>query len=253
MNKLPLLIDFDGVISLNGSIAPDAGHFFRFLKRNEILSIILSNSTLKSSYDIKEFLAINKIDAEIPVITTVETAAEYLYMNYRSASIYCSDKVKHFFNRVKDEQKPEAVLIGDLEDRWSYDILNEILDKVLNGAELIAMQKNRYWVKDGKILLDAGSFIAALEYASSKKATIIGKPSEIYFRNALSKLGMNPDQKFLMIGDDVETDIIPVQKLGSKGILIYSGKTKYRFRDKMIKPDFEALNLSDVTKTLSKM
>ncbi|MCH7771605.1 MAG: HAD hydrolase-like protein, partial [Bacteroidetes bacterium] len=52
---------------------------------------------------------------------------------------------------------------------------------------------------------------------------------------------------FLMIGDDIESDITGAQAMGGKGILIYTGKTKYPLRDDIkIKPNYEAQNLTEV-------
>ena len=47
------------------------------------------------------------------------------------------------------------------------------------------MQKNRYWQNEGGLSLDAGPFVAALEYASKKRAVVVGKPEESFFRIAL--------------------------------------------------------------------
>lgn len=44
--KIPLLIDFDGVINLDSVIAPDAKYFLQTIAEREIPSIILSNLTL---------------------------------------------------------------------------------------------------------------------------------------------------------------------------------------------------------------
>ena len=50
-----------------------------------------------------------------------------------------------------------------------------------------------------------------------------------------------------MLGDDLETDIEGAQKLGGKGILIYTGKTNYPLPENSdIKPDFEVMNLSEM-------
>ena len=57
-------------------------------------------------------------------------------------------------------------------------VMNEIFQKVFNGADIIAMQKNRYWYpQGGDLSLDAGAFIKAIEYGSAKEAVLIGKPS----------------------------------------------------------------------------
>ncbi|QQS34888.1 MAG: HAD hydrolase-like protein [Ignavibacteriales bacterium] len=251
--KHPLLIDFDGVINLNGKIAPDAKSFLGYLVKEKIPSLILSNSTLKSSADIQKYLEVNGIDLNIPSITTVDASVEFLKKHYKTASVYCGEKVKHHFSDIPDSENPEAILIGDLEQNWTYEILNEMLLKVLNGAEIIAMQKNRYWKKDEKILMDAGSFVSALEFASSKKSLLIGKPSELYYSNALAELGFTNNETFFMLGDAVESDIVPVQRMNGKGILIYSGKTKYPFKEKTVKPDYETFNLTDVIRILSEL
>jgi ribonucleotide monophosphatase NagD (HAD superfamily) len=126
--------------------------------------------------------------------------------------------------------------------------MNEIFNSVYNGADIIAMQKNRFWYPPGKGLsLDAGAFIKAIEYASGKDAVLIGKPSPIYFQSALSLLGFPRGSDFIMIGDDIDSDIIGAQQAGGRGILIYTGKTNYPLKDdEKIKPEFEAQNLMEV-------
>ncbi len=125
--------------------------------------------------------------------------------------MYSIESIKKIFADLLVDENPEAVIVGDLVDGWSYDILNEIFRDVYSGADLIAMQKNKFWKPDGKTLcLDAGSFIKAIEYATSKEALLIGKPSPIYFKAALKILG-EENSDFLMLGDDLETDIVGAQ------------------------------------------
>ena len=120
-------------------------------------------------------------------------------------------------------------------------MMNEIFNKVYNDVELVAMHKNKFWYPEGNLSLDAGAFINALEYASGKTATLIGKPSPIYFHSALYLLGIPKGSDFLMIGDDIDSDIIGAQQAGGKGILIYTGKTEYPLsNDAIVEPDFEA-------------
>jgi len=75
---------------------------------------------------------------------------------------------------------------------------------------------------------------------------LIGKPSPIYFKTALKILG-NENSSFYMLGDDLETDVNAAQKIGGKGILVYTGKTKFPLpADIKMKPDYEAKNLKEV-------
>jgi len=247
MNKLALLIDFDGVLRLGDKTAPDAAEFFKSIKNKNIPAFVISNSTLKTSDDIKEFFEKNNIQFDIPAMTASEAALKYVTDNYKRVKVYCTEKIKKLFAELIVEENPEAVVVGDLVDGWSYDILNEIFRDVYAGADFIAMQKNKFWKPDGKTLcLDAGSFISAIEYATGKEALLIGKPSPIYFKTALKILG-NENSSFYMLGDDLETDVNAAQKIGGKGILVYTGKTKFPLpADIKMKPDYEAKNLKEV-------
>jgi HAD superfamily hydrolase (TIGR01450 family) len=150
-----------------------------------------------------------------------------------------------------DEENPEAVVIGDIEDKWNYQIVNDIFKKVFAGADLIAMHKNKYWNPDGELLIDAGAFITGIEYASGKEAILIGKPSPQYFKEALENINAKIEDGFFMIGDDIENDILAAQNIGGMGILIYTGKTKFPLETSFgINPNFEVHTLRDVISIL---
>lgn len=253
--KIPVLIDLDGVIRIGDEISPEAPAFLTYLKENDYPFYIISNSTRNTGADIRALLKKSGIDFPINTMTTIDAAVNYVKSKNFKVSVYCYENVRSSFEDLINDDKPDAVVIGDLGDRWGYDVLNEIFTKVRGGAQMIAMQKNKYWKPDGvKTCLDAGAFIAALEYASSTKAELIGKPSPIYFGTALNLLGYKTEDKFLMVGDDTETDIAGAQQLGGEGILIYTGKTKYPLpADHHIKPDFEAMNLEEAAEIIGKI
>jgi len=94
---------------------------------------------------------------------------------------------------------------------------------LFEGAELIALQKNRFWLSDDGYTLDAGAFVALLEYAANKESILIGKPSKAFFETALNDLGCTIDE-VLMIGDDIESDIKGAQAIGIKSVLVQTGK-----------------------------
>jgi HAD superfamily hydrolase (TIGR01458 family) len=152
-----------------------------------------------------------------------------------------------------DEENPEVIVIGDIEDKWNYQIMNDIFKKVNSGADLVAMHKNKYWNPSGELLIDAGAFITGIEFAASKEAIVIGKPSSQYFKAALDKIGRKIEDGFYMIGDDIENDVKSAKDLGGKGILIFTGKTKFPIENNLsIKPDFEVNSLKEVIQLLTK-
>jgi HAD superfamily hydrolase (TIGR01458 family) len=248
---LPVLIDFDGVIRIGDKPADDADKFLKFISENKIPSHIISNSTLKTSELVRSFLKENKIYYEIPAMTAADAALAYVKQNYKRVAVYCIEPVKKSFSEYIDEENPQAVIIGDIGEGWSYKIMNEIFLKVYNGADIIALHKNKFWLPDGKTLkLDAGAFIKAIEFAASKEAVLIGKPSPIYFKTALKLMGYE-NHPFIMIGDDIESDIFSLKDIGGTGILVYTGKTKYPLPEKTETiPDYEAHNLKEVIKIL---
>lgn len=253
MNKnllIPFLIDFDGVINLYGHPAPDAKEFFDFLEKNNLPVFILSNSTLRTAKDVHRFLEKYDLCTSIPIMTAADAALNYVDKNYERISVYCVENVKKEFEKYIYDINPQAVIIGDMADDWSIEILNEIFLKVHNGAEMVAMHMNRYWSpEENKIVLDAGSYISAIEYATGKTPTLIGKPSPIYFQTALEMLGYPKDSTFLMLGDDIELDISPVQKMGGKTILVLTGKTKPPL-PASVKSDFVCEDLLKVIEAL---
>ena len=115
------------------------------------------------------------------------------------------------------------MIIGDAGDKITYESLNSVFRDIVDGAGLIALEKDRYWMAPDGLSLSAGPFVAALEYATGKTATVVGKPSEAFFDLAREDMGLHRDQ-VAMIGDDILTDIGGTQKSRLRGILVRTGK-----------------------------
>lgn len=245
--KFSVLIDIDGVLRIGKKPAEGINQFFSFLDEKKFDACLISNSTLSNAEDVKNFFAEHEINCPYPIMTAADATLDYVKKRYSKVSVYCVDKIKKMFENYLTDEEPEAVVLGDLDDKWDYPILNEIFLKVLNGADLIAMQKNRYWkTPERGIILDAGPFVAAIEYAANKEAVLIGKPSPIYFKAGLEKLGRSENSEFIMIGDDLETDIKGAKDLGASTILMFTGKTKYPLNEKSKGIcDFTAHNLNE--------
>jgi HAD superfamily hydrolase (TIGR01458 family) len=93
----------------------------------------------------------------------------------------------------------------------------------MDGAELVALQHNRYWRRSDGLALDVGAFSAALEYGASTEAFVVGKPSPAFFQAALADVGASPE-KAVMVGDDIEADIAGALACGVEGVLVRTGK-----------------------------
>ncbi|MBI2418010.1 MAG: HAD hydrolase-like protein [Ignavibacteriales bacterium] len=243
----PLLLDFDGVLKTGHVFANKLQEFFDFTTKSDIPVLILSNSTLRTGKDIRVMLQSAGVKNIPPSLTTIDAALYYLRKNNLRAKIYCDTRTKSNFNEFSVENNPDAVVVGDLGPHWTFEAMNEIFRLVEKGVQLIALHKNKFWFPDGTTsTLDVGAFIVGIEYASGKESTLIGKPSPVYFETAIQSLGGTLDAGFLMIGDDLENDIVAAQRIGGKGILVGTGKEKLPLPEDLQQiPDFVANELFD--------
>jgi HAD superfamily hydrolase (TIGR01458 family) len=132
---------------------------------------------------------------------------------------------------VAGEGRVDAVVLGDLGERWTYQLMQEAFEQVMAGATLLALSRDRYWLQGDRLALDAGPFVAALEYATGATAIIAGKPSPAFFAAAVRSLGAGDAARIAMVGDDLWSDVEGAQRAGLQGWLVRTGK----FRDEVLR------------------
>ncbi len=149
-------------------------------------------------------------------------------------------------------RQPDAVLLGDLGGDWTVELLNEAFRYVMDGATLVALQRNRYWLGPDGMSLDAGPFVAAIEYATDREAVICGKPAKQFFAAALGSIdfGFERDTGTIrpaMIGDDFWSDVKGAQAAGLQGWLVKTGKFRQRdFEASGVQPDLLLASIAEV-------
>ena len=134
--------------------------------------------------------------------------------------------------------RPDAVVLGDLGEEWTYGLLQEAFEHVMAGSAILALSRDRYWRRDDGLALDAGPFVRALEYATGREAALAGKPSPAFYAAALRSLGLEPTPGAAMLGDDLWSDVEGAQRAGLQGWLVRTGKFREdTLRDSGIVPD----------------
>jgi HAD superfamily hydrolase (TIGR01458 family) len=137
--------------------------------------------------------------------------------------------VKEDFEGLEEaDESPDAVIMGDLGEAFGFEILNRAFRMVMDGAELIALQKNRFWLAPDGLALNAGPFVAAIEYATDREAVVVGKPSPSFFALVLEDVGARAEDAAI-VGDDVETDVDGGMRAGLAGVLVRTGKYREDF------------------------
>lgn len=221
-----LLIDLDGVIYNDSELIPGAPECIYWLQKNKIPFRFITNTTMKSRETLQRKLSSFGIEIKKEeIFTTLNAAVAYIK---KSGKEKChlflkEDAQKEFAGFNLEAKDPDFVVVGDLGDDLKFASLNKAFQMLFAGAELIALQKNRYWVSDRGYTLDAGSIVAMLEFAANKKGQIMGKPSPHFFALAMADLNL-PPENVVMVGDDIDSDIIGAQKMGIRGVLVKTGK-----------------------------
>jgi HAD superfamily hydrolase (TIGR01458 family) len=128
---------------------------------------------------------------------------------------------------LADEGPVDAVVIGDLGAAWRYEVLQDAFAALEAGAVLIACSKDRYYRRDGALALDAGPFVAALEYATRREALVAGKPSAAFFRAAVAQLGLPASARVVMVGDDLWSDVQGAHGAGLAAWAVATGKFRH--------------------------
>ena len=85
------------------------------------------------------------------------------------------------------------------------------------------MHRGLYWRTSEGLQLDTGAFLAGLELAAGIEAEVVGKPAAAFFATALAHLHADAAET-LMVGDDIETDVLAAQRQGLAGVLVKTGK-----------------------------
>jgi len=239
-----VLFDLDGTVYEDGVAFPGAAEAIADLRARGITVGFVTNTTSRSRRHLTERLCAMNIPAEpAQVLTALRAGAEHLKREgfTRVAPLVPELALEDLADFQIVTDKPQAVIVGDLDDQWNFEILNTAFRQLMDGAELVAFSADRYWAKPDGLVLDCGPFVKALEYASGKTAVICGKPSPDFFRAALASLGewaVAAPEQVLMVGDDIWGDIQGAQDAGLKACLVRTGKYREEvFLRSGVKPD----------------
>ncbi|MBT7459058.1 MAG: TIGR01458 family HAD-type hydrolase [Flavobacteriaceae bacterium] len=239
MKKLKgILFDLDGVFYIEKTLISGGNKTLAFLRQEQIPFRFVTNNTTLSRSALTHKLQTLGLEVEEDQILSANYAG--ILQVKKSGFDRC-----RLLLRLEAQadyppnipERPDAIVIGDIGDAWNYDLLNDLMRQVLDGAEIVALHKGRYHEGRNGLQLDSGAFVAALEHATGKKAVVVGKPSKAFFTLASEVFSCSPEE-LIMIGDDLINDIKGAQQMGYHAILVQTGKYRKALVEKSeIKPD----------------
>ncbi len=224
-----LLLDIDGVLHVGDEEVPGARDALTNLRAGGVPFRLMTNTTSRPRAAVVDRLQrigfdIDAADVLTPAAMAVRLCRE---RGYERVALVVANALREDLTELEAVEvrgsAVDAVIVGDLGRGFTWDVLNGAFRSLLRGADLIALQRNRYWRQPEGLVLDAGPFVAALEYAAERPATVVGKPSAAFFLEGVADLGLDASA-VAMIGDDLEADVGGAIDAGLAGIQVRTGK-----------------------------
>ena len=242
-----VVFDVDGVLCAGDVPLAGAAETLATLTEAGIPYCLLTNTTSKSRQQLASALirAGFAVGAE-QIFCPPHAAGAYLRKRGASAFLLVQEEALEDFDGVDlCEDGADVVVVGDLEQGWTYDVLNRAFRVLHQGAGLIGLGRSRYWKAPAGLQLDAGPFITALEYAAGVEALIFGKPEPAIFESVIAALG-RPAERIAMLGDDIRSDVQAAMEVGIRGVLVRTGKFRYSDLEAGFEPDLVLDSVRDL-------
>ncbi|MFF1687840.1 MULTISPECIES: HAD-IIA family hydrolase [unclassified Streptomyces] len=235
-----VLIDIDGVLTVSWEPLPGAVEAMERLRAAGLPLALVTNTTSRTRASICARLAGAGFPVTVDdILTAPAVTATYLRENHPGARclLLNAGDIQDDLPGVTLVDEPEerssaesdvdvdvdVVVVGGAGDEFGYAALNRVFHHLQRGAHLVAMHRNLYWRTADGLELDTGAFLLGLERAARVTARITGKPSKAFFAAALAHLGADASTT-LMVGDDIESDVLAAQRSGVTGALVKTGK-----------------------------
>ncbi|MGW3497455.1 HAD-IIA family hydrolase [Streptomyces sp. NPDC001020] len=224
-----VLIDIDGVLTVSWRPLPGAVEALWEIRDRGLAVVLVTNTTSRTRASIAGTLSAAGFPvAAEDILTAPAVTAAYLADRCPGARCWLlnSGDIREDLvgvRVVEDDTVPDVVIVGGAGPEFDYTALNRAFGHLQQGARLVAMHRNLYWRTDRGLQLDTGAFLLGLEKAARTEAEVTGKPSPAFFETALARLGVGAD-RVLMVGDDIESDVLAAQRAGIAGVLVRTGK-----------------------------
>ncbi len=247
------LLDMDGTVYLGDKIIGEMDKTLRFLREKGKKLIFLTNNSSKSNEKyIEKLKRLNLFGEGDEVYTSGMATADMLVDKYPEKSVYLlgTKALKEEFiskgvKLIEEGQPDIAVLAYDTE--LTYEKLCKFTTAIKKGAKYIATHPDVNCPAPDVFVPDVGSFMAMIELSTGlKPSKIIGKPYD-GMGKALMKRLKSDENKFVMVGDRLYTDIKFGNNCGFYSLFVLSGECNMKDLEKSdAEPSFILDSLNDI-------
>ncbi|NIV91225.1 HAD-IIA family hydrolase [candidate division KSB1 bacterium] len=227
-----VICDIDGVILQDNNLIPGADTFINRILEQGNPFLLLTNYPSQTAGDLRNRLASSGLDlSEEYFYTSAMATADFLAkQDGRKAYVVGEGALTHELYRIgftMTDINPDYVIIGETR-AFNTDMIQKASYFIMHGARFIATNPDFAGPKGHPA---CGALCAPIERITGKKPFYVGKPSAWMMRAGLNRLNAHSENS-VIIGDNMNTDILAGVQAGLETILVLSGYSQEKDLDK---------------------
>lgn len=254
INPTLLLFDIEGTLHVAGQPIAGAVDALGSLRQAGYLIRFITNTTTKTAEQLQQQLHhlgfVVEAGELLSAAQLARLAATNLANTYgrpiRIWPVVDQAILPEFAGFAVDETKPDLVIVGDIGDGWTWPLINRVFLALQHGAQLVALHRNKFWQTPDGLHVDIGFLVAGFEAVTGQVAQVMGKPASACFAQILAHAGVDAAQA-LMVGDDLDSDVLGAQACGLTGVLVKTGKFREeQLVGRAVQPDVILASVADL-------
>ncbi len=228
-----LILDLDGCVYVGDEPTERAPEAIAALRdAGKRIAFVTNNSRLRGEDYVQRLWKMG-IQASLGEVVTVGGAVQHLLnetcQGQAAFVIGTAAMIEHVeaaglrvHNGTDLASRAELVVVSGTED-FVFDDLRVAVQALRRGAQFFATGRDPTYPMPDGLWPGTGALLSAVEYASDRVATIVGKPAPQLFQTALDRMG--PSARTLVVGDKLDSDIAAARAVGLDAALVLSGGT----------------------------
>lgn len=252
------LIDLDGTLYRGREAIPQAKEFVERLRESGKRYLFVTNNSALLPNQVADKLQ----KMGIPAVT------EHIFTSSQATAMFMREHAKHATPTYyaigeaglhaalqaagyqPDDEQPDYVVVG-IDREFTYKKLMTASLAIQKGAVFLATNADKRVPTDKGLVPGAGSLNRAVATASGVEPIWIGKPEARMIHYSMQKIGTLPE-KTVVVGDNLETDILAGANAGARTVLVLTGYSKREdVAQAEAKPDVIMRDLAEVLKVLT--
>ncbi|NLY05037.1 HAD-IIA family hydrolase [Candidatus Sordicultor fermentans] len=250
------ILDMDGTFYLGEQLLPGAREFLQIIsEQDKDFCFLTNNSSHSSTFYAQKLRKMGLRDfPSHKIITSSQATIFYLSQMNPHPRVYLlgTPELEIEFlqaNFILVQKDPDFVVLG-FDTGLTYQKINQACQFIRSGVPFFATHPDLNCPTEEGPVIDAGSFIKAIEASTDRSPKIFGKPYPEMIEYILQRTETKRGE-VAIIGDRLYTDIAMGKKAGITTILVLTGETKEEdVKNSPWQPDFIFTSLEEINNHL---